>query len=276
MIVASAFGALAGAMIAFPREAAEAALAGLRLWAGSVVPVLGPFIACMLMLTSRVGGGIWLKTGWSWLCGSPGGARLMQDAGLKGSDALRSAAMTGTMSPMFFLGTVSAWLGCAAAARLILACHIFSAFLIGACFPKRMEGKPPPPSPLPLGAAVRESALALLTVGVCMMLGCIAARMAGCAFPRLPSWAAAGMQCALEVTAGVRALIALNTPYTAPLICAACSFGGLSILLQNAVFWQESGVTALQLLGLRLAHSVLSGCLCQIARRALFSLGIGI
>lgn len=257
-----AFGALAGAMMAFPQEAAAAAAQGLWLWARAIAPVLGPFMACMLMLTSRVKGGIWFRYALGWLCGSPGGARLMQEAGLKGSLALRSAAITGTMSPMFFLGTLSAWLESPSAGQLILACHIAGALLTGLCIAVKEEWTAPKPSPMALGAALRESALALLTVALCMMLGCVAARMARCAFPRLPAWAGAGIQCALEVTAGVKSLIALRTPFAVPLSCAACSFGGLSILLQNAAFWQESGVKPAQLLLLRLVHAALSGLLC--------------
>ena len=270
MLYAVAFGVLAGAMLAFPGEAAEAAWRGLGLWARAVAPVLGPFMACMLMLTSRINGGTALRTALGWLCGSPGGARLMQGMGLQGPAALRCAAMTGTMSPMFFLGTVSGWLENPATGRVILCCHILGAFLIGLCIAKGEKQASPPVLPMPLGTALRESALALLTVGLCMMLGCVAAQMAACAFPRLPAWGAAALQCALEVTAGVKALIALHTPYTAPLICAACSFGGLSILLQNAAFWQESGVTLGQLFLLRLLHAVLSGCLCWIVLRMFF------
>ncbi len=261
---AVAFGILAGAMMAFPGEAAAAAGEGLSLWARAVVPVLGPFLVCMLMVSSRVGGGVGLKTVLGWLCGSPGGARLMQGEGLRGKSALRAAAMTGTMSPMFFLGTVSGWLGDPAPGRLILLCHIGGAALLGVCIPNREKAAPRPAVPIPLVQALRDGAIALLTVAVCMMLGCIAARLAACAFPRLPGWAAATLQCALEVTGGVKALIGLGMPRPEPLVCAACSFGGLSILLQNAAFWQESGVSAGKLVLLRISHALLSFALCFV------------
>ena len=262
VIYAAAFGALAGAMLVFPAQAAEAAWQGIVLWARSVAPVLGPFMACMLMLTTRTRGGLELKTALGWLCGSPGGARLMQTSKLRGPAALRAAAMTGTMSPMFFLGTLSAWLESPAAGRLILVCHILGALLLGLCMARGKKEQVPPPEPMPLGTALRESALALLTVGLCMMLGCAASRMAACALPHLPAEAAVAVQCLLEVTAGLRALIDLRPPLLIPLSCAACSFGGLSILLQNAAFWQESGVTVGQLLWLRLLHGLFSGVLC--------------
>ena len=80
----------------------------------------------------------------------------------------------------------------------------------------------------------------------------------------LPDAFAAALQCMLEVTAGTQALIALRPPYLLPLLCAACSFSGLSILLQNAVCWRESGLTLAYLVPIRLVHAVLSGILCLL------------
>lgn len=262
---ALAFGVLAGTMLVFPQAAAEAAGEALGLWAGAVAPVLGPFLGCMLMLTSRMGGGPWLRLGLGWLCGSPGGARLMQPLGLRGKNALRYAAMTGTMSPMFFLGTVSGWLGSPEAGALILGCHVAGAAVTGLCIPREQaKASSAPICPLPLGAALRESALTLLGIALCMMLGSVAARMALCALPGLPLGLGVVLQCALEVTGGVRGVIGLPTPWTAPLVCAATSFGGLSLLLQNGACWQESGVGLGRLLALRLLHGALSGVLCLL------------
>jgi len=272
MLEAVAFGVLAGAMLAFPAAAAEAAMEALILWARAVVPVLGPFMACMLMVSSRMRGGMALRTAMGWLSGSPGGARLMREAGLRGRAALRAAVMTGTMSPMFLIGTVGGWLGDRRLGRVMLGCHILGALAIGLCVPRPEKAEASAVSPMPLGTALRESVLALLTVALCMMLGSVAARMAACAFPAMPMEAQAAMQCALEVTAGVKAVLSLNTPYTAPLICAACSFGGLSLLLQNAAFWQDSGVTLGQLALLRVLHAILSGALCAAAVSVFFSI----
>ena len=258
---AVAFGALAGAMLIFPGEAAAAAAEGLALWARSVVPSLGPFMVCMLMLTSRIGGGVAVRTGLGWLCGSPGGAKLMQTIQPRGKTALRAAALTGTVSPMFFLGTISGWLGDRSAGRVILFCHWLGALILALCVREMGETRSGPPAPLPLGRALGDASQALLTVGLCMALGCVAARMAACAMPGLPPAGAAALQCALEVTSGAKAVISLQTPWTTPLLCAACSFGGFSLLMQNAAFWQESGVTIGQLLILRLLHGLIAGTL---------------
>ena len=147
---------------------------------------------------------------------------------------------------------------------MILLCHIAGALLLGLCIPGGGKAAPVPIVPVALSQALRDTALALLTVALCMMLGCAAARMAACAFPRLPAWAAAALQCALEVTGGVKALIGLGLPHRLALVCGACSFGGLSILLQNAAFWQESGVGMGKLLLLRIAHTGISTALCFV------------
>lgn len=273
MFTAAAFGCLAGAMVACPGAAAEAALEALKLWGRAVAPVLGPFMVCMLMICSRIQGTPYLYAALGWLSGSPGGARLCRQLEPTGRSALRLAAMTGTMSPMFFLGTISAWLQDPRAGRAIFACHLLGAFLTGLCVPKADKpgktAQAPSPAPLSLSAAIRESGLALGTVGLCMMLGSVSARMALCAFPTLPNGAAAALQCALEVTAGVKSLIAVNPPCLKALVCAACSAGGLSLLLQNAAFWQESGVLLWQLAALRALHGLLSFALCFFALRIL-------
>ena len=72
---AAAFGALAGAMLIFPQQAAEAAQKALALFACSVAPVLGPFMVCMLMLSSRIRGRMGLRVLLSWLCASPAGVK---------------------------------------------------------------------------------------------------------------------------------------------------------------------------------------------------------
>ena len=270
---AAAFGALAGAMLVFPEAAAEAAWQALTLWARAVAPALGPFMACMLMLTSRVGGGVGLRAALGWLSGSPGGARLMRELRLDGPSALRAAALTGTMSPMFFIGTLSAWLGDRRAGWLLLLCHWAGALLVGLTVGGKDTRGKTAPAPMPLGTAMRESGLALLTVALCMMLGSVAARMGACAWPRMSPEAAAALQCALEVTAGVKAVIGLAGPCTLPLVCGACSFGGLSLLLQNAAFWQESGLSLGPLLLVRLAHGLTSGALCLAVQTAMGALG---
>ena len=263
-LTAALFGALAGAMLVYPLEAAAAARHALSLFAVSVAPVLGPFMACMLMMTSRFRGGMGVRVGLGWLCGSPGGAKIMLLTSPRGKAALRCAAVTGTMSPMFFLGAMAGWLQSRRNGALILLCHIAGAALLGMMLPKGEGGEACHPVPMQLGAAIRESGQALLSIALCMMLGCTAAKMMQCAFPDLPEAAAIFFQCALEVTAGAERIALLDTPWKLPLLCGACSFGGLSLLMQNVAVWQEAGIKMGALIWLRLCHGGISFLLCAL------------
>ena len=261
---AAAFGALVGAMLIFPQDAAEAAFRGLSLFSGSVLPMLGPFMICMLMLSSRIPGGAWVRAAMGWLCGSPGGARLMQSFSFRGKGALRYAAATGTMSPMFFLGTLGKWLGSAQMGRILLISHVLGALGMALCFRGWAGRKESLLQPMPFFQALQNSAQALLLIALCMMLGCVAAKMAACVFPGLPLWCTALLQCTLEVTAGVQSLLLLDVPHTPAFVCAACSFGGLSLLLQNTAFWQEGGVSMGELCLIRCGHALLSFLICLL------------
>lgn len=263
-MTAALFGFLAGAMLAYPQQAAEAARQALALWAQAVVPVLGPFMVCAVMLSGRMGNGMAPCVITAWLCGSPGGAKVFQAFQLKGKKAMRYAAMTGTMSPMFFLGTLSGWLGNPAAGLMILLCHIAGAFITGMFFPKENAVRASNHSPVSLTAALQSCAPSLCVIALCMMMGSVSARMVQCAMPRLPNVATAALQCGLEVTAGTEALLSLRPPFLVPLLCAACSFSGLSILLQNAVCWRESGLTLANLVPIRLMHAAISSILCLL------------
>lgn len=267
-LMPAALGVLLGAMIVFPRPAAAAARDALSAWAQAVVPSLGPFMACVQLLSPHLGSSMGARTALSWLGGSPGGARLMQEDGLSGRGALHAAALTGTMSPMFFLGTLAGWLGNARAGWLLLGCHWLGAFLAGRCFPPaRPAGKSRPAAQATRGISqvLRETAAALGMIGVCMMLGAVAARMAACALPFLPPQGIAALQCLLEITAGARALLALSPAAPLPVLCAACAFGGLSVQLQNLAFWQRSGLTLSKLVLVRAVHALIAGGLCFLA-----------
>ena len=65
----------------------------------------------------------------------------------------------------------------------------------------------------------------------------------------------------LEIGSGAKAVIdAFGTPPTA-LLCGLCSFGGLSIWLQNLLFVGES-IRPVRLLGMRALHGAVSYSLC--------------
>lgn len=252
-------GALLGATYIFPAAAAQAARDGLSLWARSLLPSLGPAMALCLFLCSRFPGKRMPVLFSAFLCGSPGGARLLRDLPHSPGTALHDAALTGVLSPLFFLSTLSQWLQSQNAALLIYICHLAGAKM-AALFFRKEKSSPAAPSPLSLPKCAEQAIFALLQVGYYVMLGSVAARMAACALPHLPGKAAALLQCLMEITGGIPSLL----PYgpSLPFLCALLSFGGFSVLMQNLAFWKEKGVTALQLTGIRLLHGLLSFLLC--------------
>lgn len=287
-------GLLAGCMLCFPGEAAQAAADAIRLWALAILPSLFPFLACMLFVSAgltrkkRSGANrfLGLPKGMAafWLMGlmsgSPGGARLVQELSLRdeaGRQATqRFALYSGTMSPMFFAATLGGWLHSTRLGWLMLLCHWLAAFLTGQLsrffFPApELPANEPAAAkkPLTLSQVMQSAAMAMLTVCGLMILGSVAAKMAQCALPGLPEGMLAGLQAFMEVTAGCSRILQLPLPSAYPalrpaLLCAAASFSGLSILLQNLAFLQESGVTLRFLLAGGLCRALISFGLVQL------------
>ncbi len=284
-------GALAGCMLCFPQEAVQASFDACRLWAVAVLPGLFPFLICMLLVTGHLKrsgrnadnrffglpGAACPVLFMGWLSGSPGGARLalelyrMKQCGL---DAMKRLALyTGTMSPMFIVATLGGWLGDIRLGWLMLLSHLLAAFITGQLsrfffhcksLPDAAQADTPPPT---LGQVMQNAALAMLTVCGCMVVGGVAAKMVSLAITGLSPAALAGLKTALEVTTGCNDIVALQLPAQLPglrpaLVCAAVSFSGLSILLQNLAFYQETGVQFSFLFRGRLFHALLSFCLC--------------
>lgn len=255
-----AAGALMGCMLIFPREAADAALAALTVFVRSVLPALLPFSVCAPLLTAGHAVSADLLCLLALPGGSPTGARLFAQARLSPGGARRCAAMTGTLSPMFFLFTLSDWLGDPRKGAALLGVHLAAALLCGLIYRQRPRGRIPLP-PLFLPQALSQSGQAMLTVAGSIVMGAVTARMLRCALP-LPPLAAALPHSLLEVTGGCRGLIALGVPL--PLLSALLSFGGLSLLLQNAAFWQQKGLNVPALARLALPRAALAFLLCAV------------
>jgi hypothetical protein len=286
-------GLLAGCMLCFPREAVKAASDACRLWAVAVMPSLFPFLVCMLLITgslkakgkSSVSRLLGLPSVFvplmalGLLSGSPGGSRLTQELSVSGpggrAGLKRFALYAGTMSPMFFVGTLGGWLQNPALGWILLASHWLGAFILGQL--SRLFFKCPPlaetsfarPAAPGLSLVMSSSAMAMFTVCGLMILGSVAAKMVQCAFPNLPEGILAGLQSFMEVTAGCSRILTTPLPESFPalrpaLLCAAASFSGLSILLQNLAFLQEGGVSFPFLIKGRLCHALVSFGLCLL------------
>jgi hypothetical protein len=256
------------------------------------MPALFPFLALSLLLVSK----------WSarekpgrfsipamillgMLGGSPAGARLLDAYGSRARLSERAAqcaaACITTASPMFILGTLTAWLGGGSArdGMLMLAAHIAAALLAGAaCFAwtrrieytadsaRSLQPEPTAPQQLRFGEAVSQASLAMLNICGCMILFNVLLECA-LALIAMPDYAAAALACALEMAGGCARVAALpiSRGAMAGAMCAAVTFGGVSVFMQNASYLTKLPVR----MTVQFAARVFAGALAYMLCRAL-------
>lgn len=245
----------------------SAASAACRLFVTAVLPGLFPYMVLSQMLVSRVkrlSPILVMLLGWGG--GSPTGVRLACMGDFPPQVRTRLMLTCATMSPMFLLGTVGAWLGSPLAGAVCLGCSIVSGWvtgLIAAPSILRSEHCSPAHAPLSFGTAVESSARTMLLVcGTMVMLRVFAALSAAI----LPGWTVLPVTTLLEVTTGAAAIAELPLPlmWRTALLAGATGFGGMAILMQNRavgqgvmplgwqIFWQavHGGMAFVMALGI--------------------------
>ena len=250
--------ACAAVLIWFSDTAMQSASEAAKVFAGGVMPALFP-----MMVLGRMAGG---AGGWAqavlmgWMSGSPASAQ--RAASLWQSGRIRCAekllCLTGVMSPMFFMGTLCAWGVPRAAAWRMLVCHWLGAALCALVWCDRTPPFQGPQSQTTRGEtlpqAIHQSARSLLAVCGAMMLFSIIAGVLRRLLRDAP-WTAA-LWAMLEIGGGAHAVLrTFHQPYA--LLCGLCSFGGLSIWLQNLLFTGEK-IRPVRLLWMRMLHGAVS------------------
>lgn len=259
----------AALLIGFSQTCMRAASDAARVFAEAVMPALFPMLV-VASLGAEEGeasprdGGRFQRAElllFGWLAGSPAAARRVQRAraceGLPLATARRLCVATGTMSPMFFLGTLAAWLGSASVGLMMLVSHWLSALLTGFLASALERGEPGEATPKPaaprpacgkrpsllqtLPAALSAAARALMAVcGAMMLFSILAALIQTLLFRLFPAMPKAPLLFAvggalLEIGGGAYAVARAGGASPA-LLCALCSFGGLSLWVQNMLF----------------------------------------
>lgn len=250
----------------YPEDAMEAARAACRLWAGHVMPALFPYMVFSQLLASSVRSPL-LTVPLAMLGGSPSGARLIALLGASPEKAQRLAALCATASPLFILGTlkggapmlVSHWLGA-------LAAWGFVRLWGGRTALAETLSVPQPAARLTLIEAVRDAALAMLSVCGFMVLFSVLGALAAHLMPLSPPLRAL-LSCVLEMAGGCASVASLSLPAAerAALQCAAVSFGGLSVFMQNALFLRSAGVNLRTQLCARIVHAAAAYGLMRLA-----------
>lgn len=260
----------------------------------SVMPALFPMMV-LNGLSARLSGREkrWMTVGFCWLAGSPASAQRLEGLRERGELPERAllplAAATGVMSPLFFVGSLGSrlpnpaggwllltahWLGALAAAGLIHGlCRRFSPTEKAETFrpEQRTAGRASLLAALP--DSLRQAGTALLSVcGAMMLFSILAAFFRQGLSLLLPGWAAdhpevpALLWALLEIGGGAHALLDVSPTPDLPLLCALCSFGGLSIWMQNLLFLGKS-IRPGKLLLLRLLHGAAAYGVCRMLVR---------
>jgi len=298
-LLSIAAGLMLACLVVFPAEAAEAAARGFFVWATAVLPSLFPFMVCCQLLAAsdaltrlgapldglmrclfRCPGEAAPLALLGFLSGSPGGAKLIAarraEGALTRAQAERLACLTGTVSPVFLLGTLAGWTGIPRAGWLLLGAHWAGAVVVGMVFSRVIRERDFAIASQPssqntrripsLSEAISASAQAMLVVGGCIALGTVISAMAQRLFPFMPAGLSAGLHASLEMAGGAADITALRLP-ARTLLCAlaaAPSLGGLSILAQNLAFLSGANVRAWPLLLARLLHAALSASIAWV------------
>lgn len=265
-------------LILFPEDTAESAFRALQIWGTSIVPTLFPYMVfCRLLCKSLKT--IHLPSGpavaaLGLLGGSPNGAAMI----VSHTDSLSSrgiyslCALTGTISPMFILGSIYSWTESMQLCRILLFCHWAAALLcawIVWLTHKNSRLNYHQCSDIAVHHPMLQSIDAILQVGGCVILfsvlGSIFAKVL-----RPFSFLHPIIHVLLEISGGVHAILESSLPFQAKsiLLSAALSFGGLSILSQNHSQLKLIGISMRTLLAfsfLRAMISVILTCLCIIS-----------
>lgn len=261
--------ALLGWLLVRSQTAMAAARAACSLFVSSVLPGLFPYMVPALMLTSRLPDNAppFVVMLMGWCGGSPTGARLLaMRSELDASVQRRLAVTCATMSPMFLLGTVPQWLDAPETGAVLLAAALLGGWLTGLLAGKvgQTGGQPVEKqqraSPLSFAEAVMQAARTMLLVCGTMMLGRVAAALAGELLADCPGISLA-VTTLLEVTSGAALLSGaqMSLAMRTALIAAATGFGGAAILLQNRAAYPDGLLTLGAQLAWQALHAVLSG-----------------
>ncbi len=262
-------------LMGFPQSSAKAARDALCIWGLDVVPSLFPYMVFSRLLAQQLRQSPLppapVAASLGLLGGSPSGAAVVSAYGDSLSPRATRAlcALTGTISPMFILGTIGRWSGDAALCRRLLVCH-----LLGACFAgafaylfsgkARMKARTENACGGAADSPLRQSVDAILQVGGCILCCSVLASQLQ-HLPWMPASFRAILHALLEISGGAQAIC--QTAHFADgrglLLSALLGFSGLSILSQNHAVLQPLGLRMADLIGFALLRA-LGSCICML------------
>ena len=295
--------AAAGVLLWFSPQVLRAASDAAAVFASGVLPALFPLMvlnnvsaALTEKRPSSMGKATVSAALFAFVSGSPASAQrlahLRRGFPLNPASLYGMAGLTGVMSPLFIVGSLARGMGSPHAAWLTLAGHWGGALLTGAAVGLLMKTSRaakhtgsaaasaatslphrPPALAAVLPGAIAAAAQALLAVCGTMMLFSVVAAVIKAALGLLfPRWTAdsaptlAVLWALLEIGGGAFAVLDAFPAYPVPLLAALCSFGGLSLWLQNLLFLDKDIRPGVLLL-IRGLHGALAYAVCTVLLR---------
>jgi len=242
-------------IIAFPAETADTAWQALMIWSTGIVPFLFPYMVFSRLLCTSLHAfrlpAFPVIAVLGMLGGSPNGAALITANAqfLSERSLFTLCALTGTISPMFILGSVQKWIAPSSISGYLLFCHWLSAVLcawtVWLVYRGRQEAIPLKPEENKTKSAdpLTQSIDAIFHIGGYIIVYSVLAGMLGKilhAFPAVLPLSHA----IFEISGGVHAISQSLFSDQAKhiLISAALGFSGFSILSQNHTMLRPPGI----------------------------------
>lgn len=260
-----AYSIVLAALLLWPGQCAQAASEALSIWGLSVVPSLFPYMVFSRLLCAKIKN---TRCPPALVCmllgslgGSPSGAATIcaYQERLSERTILALSALTGTISPMFFLGTLSSFTCNPILCQNLLLAQTAGAVLAALCarlFPPS-QSLSPKHNPSDEKAPLAQSIDAVLQIGGSIICFSVVASLLS--LLPLPKALAPMLHALLEISGGAYAIIRFPFHKTlqAVLLAFFSGFGGLCILSQNLLFLKPL-VSAPCLLALSLLRATLS------------------
>jgi len=252
-------------LLVMPGKGSEAAIKALKTWALDLVPSLFPYMVLCQTLTQTLNRKAKKASFFPFFLGMVGGSPSASAAlsiiaskqPIKRKKLLFLASLSGTISPMFYLGVSSSWFGSNKTSYQLLFSQYAAAVLTGLllCFVLRNNSiidvsKRCSDNLTEANDPIAKSVYAVLSVGGCIVFYSTAAAYIPSELSSLIHGLPQTLHAVFEISGGLHALASIDMdPRTCRILSGGlCSFGSLSILSQNRIFLQQAGLKNRELL----------------------------
>jgi len=262
-------------LLFYPSLSIQSARDALLLWSSDIVPSLFPYMVLCRMISSRLKARripAWIASvSLGFVGGSPSGSAVLSGYSLKlpRKNMLALCSLTGTLSPMFLLGTAASWLKPPVTSYMLLASHMGGALLAAGFFllikdhtPAAGTGMNIAPTASDESDAITQSIHAIFYVGGCIVFYSVLSSLI-CRLPWINRTVSALIHAFMEVSGGMHSisLLPLDAFVTAILLSAASAFSSLSVISQNLVFLSGLGIRLKDLIFIGILRALFASCL---------------